>query len=76
MFLPCVPLSVRLILIGGLLGLLIPTLSVRAFQQQDSPAVLNQPAQQSFDPPGDPIPGGTRGAGSRGIVVRPSMPNP
>jgi hypothetical protein len=64
MFLPCFPVSARFLLIVViLLGCWVPNLSVRA--QNFLPQV---PQQSSFDPPDDPTPPDTVGAGSRGMV--------
>ncbi len=77
MLLPYVPHSARLIIILIILLVLgLPSLSAQAFQLSK----LNQfflPSNslpENFDPPGDPVPTGTRGAGSRGIVQKPTYP--
>ncbi|NJR38331.1 MAG: hypothetical protein HC781_05130 [Leptolyngbyaceae cyanobacterium CSU_1_4] len=58
------------------LGLGLPILSARAFQLPHLSQLFSPggPSQENFNPPGDPVPSGTRGAGSRGIVYQPNFP--
>ncbi|MBW4517103.1 MAG: hypothetical protein KME11_18005 [Timaviella obliquedivisa GSE-PSE-MK23-08B] len=77
MFLPWFPCSARLILLLSiLLGLGLPILSAQAFQLPhfNQLSLPTNVSPHNFDPPGDPVPKGTRGAGSRGIVYKPSFP--
>jgi len=79
MFLPYFPCSARLVLLLSTLfglGLGLPFVSARAFQLPHL-SQISLPVgtlQENFDPPGDPVPSGTRGAGSRGIVHDPTFP--
>lgn len=77
MLLPYFPHSARLILLLSVLfGLGLSILSAQAFQLSylNRPSLPSDMVQENFDPPGDPVPSGTRGAGSRGIVYQPTFP--
>jgi hypothetical protein len=77
MLLPYFPCSARLLLLLSILfGLGLPILTARTFQLPEL-SWLSFPGgmiQENFDPPGDPVPLGTRGAGSRGIIYQPIFP--
>lgn len=77
MLLPCFPYSARLILLFSILfGLGLPILSAQAFQLPHLSQLFfpGGMVQENFEPPGAPVPTGTRGAGSRGIVYKPTFP--
>jgi hypothetical protein len=67
MLLPCFPASSRLVLLVGVLfGFWLPHVAVQ------SHSFLPQTVlQENFDPPGEPTPPDTVGAGSRGVVQTP-----
>lgn len=77
MLLPYFPYSARLILLLSVLfGLGLPMVSAQAFQLPHLSQLFlpSNMIQENFDPPGDPVPFDTRGAGSRGIVFQPTIP--
>jgi hypothetical protein len=77
MLLPYFPYSARLILLVTiLLGLGLPIFLARTFQLSPLSqfSLPSDMIQENFDPPGDPVPLDTRGAGSRGVIYQPIFP--
>lgn len=71
------PYSARLIFLFSIVfGLGLPVLSAPALQlpSLSQLSMRGDLLQEDFEPPGEPVPFGTRGAGSRGIVFQPTFP--